>query len=1229
MVNFRGETNPVIECVVGKEKLKLLVDTGSRVSLVKSRSLSRTSDGWQQEVCPEDSKISLVGITGDPIHTFGCFTIPVEINRTTFKAKFFVCGDELSLKADGIIGQDLLMEQDADLLLSEGCLRIGSERVPITNWANKQRPATEQNPDKANLGVLEAGEVNLVSLIEETVLPPLSECVLAGKTRVPVPSGEIKVVEVGGLGTNGLAAVPTLVVTRDEEPLPVRVTNLTLKEIRLPKNKVVGALVDVEEFQLVASVDKVGESKVTDEDLLHMFDLSHIEGRERGMVTAMIVENKSIFSTDKTDLGRCEAIKHRIYTGDATPVYRRAYRIPFARREEMEKQVDSLLEADIIQHSTSPWGAPALLVEKPDGSYRFVVDYRDLNKVTRIDPYPLPNVQETLAQLGNAKYFTVVDMASGYWQIEMEPRDREKTAFNTPSGHYEWNRMPMGLVNSAAIWQRTADVILAGLLGKLCHVYLDDIIIYSGTFEDHLRDLGEVFSRVRAAGLKLKPSKCQFLKSEVKYLGHIVSAAGVRPDPAKVECVKEFPAPKNKTEVRQFLGLLSYYRRHIPSFAEVAKPLTRLTSKSPFAWDLGAEAAFGQLKTRLVEAPILRFPDFSKPFTLTTDASKCAIGAVLSQVHDGNEHPVAYASRQLNTAEQKYGATEQECLAVVWAVRHFRCYLYGRKFKIVTDCQPLKWLMNVRDPSSRLARWNLLLQEYNFDIVHRPGKRNQNADALSRVVVAGVNSFVPSPDEAQFREEQGKDQTLQITIGNCKSAPDSAHAGYYLDDAGLLRHRRKSVAGVGKIVVPRSMVEELMQVHHDSPCAGHLGVRKTLLRLKRRYFWLGMKAAVAKYCRECESCILRKIPKGRKQAPPQIFPDVYEPFQRTAMDIVGPLPCATSGNRYILVFVDHLTRFAEAFALPDQKAETVAKVFAESIVLRHGVPRQLLTDQGANFTGKLMRELCDVLRVKRLRTTAYHPECNGAVERLNQTLVKIMSHYVNEDQRDWDRWVPFATFAYNTAVHEGTGESPYYLLYGRDPVIPGVVFEEPMGHYGTLDDYRAELTQRLQRAHKVASSTLRSAAESRKNRLIPFREDPKFNVGERVYIRVSAVTRGLTKKLAPKWVGPYRIIERLSSVTVRVRDIKTREKKVIHVNRLRRAAPFERTEPERSHPRESSTRPPASSHFETSKENLFNLPPELLLEAMLQGQPQQARPQAQSVGHRYALRSRGPVPDPP
>lgn len=522
-----------------------------------------------------------------------------------------------------------------------------------------------------------------------------------------------------------------------------------------------------------------------------------------------------------------------------------------------------------------------------------------------------------------------------------------------------------------------------------------------------MRDIECVLRRFQAAGLKLRPSKCQFLRQEVKYLGHIVSAEGVRPDPEKEEAVRDFPRPTKVRDVREFLGLVGYYRRFIDNFSKIAKPLTVLTSKSAtFEWGDDQQEAFRKLRDKLLAAPVLCYPDFETPFVLATDASQYALGAVLSQRKNGVERPVAYASRQLNRAEQNYSATERECLALVWAVRHFRCYLYGRHFQIVTDCRPLRWLMNVRDPGSRLARWNLQLQEYDFEIEHKSGKGNTNADALSRsreafTRIGAVESFVPVIESARIKEEQEKDPGLAKILN--RVADDTADEGaYFKNSIGVLCKRRlenNEGRAQERVLIPRSLVDVVLRAYHDAPFSGHFGVRKTLAKISAKYIWTGMRGDVKRHCDSCESCQLRKTGQ-RKRAPMERFNEVREPFERTALDIVGPLPTTTEGNKYVLVFVDHFTKYAEALPLKDQKAETVARAFVEKIVLRHGTPQQLLTDQGTNFVSRLMKETCRILNIRKLTTTAYHPESNGAVERLNKTLKGLLSHLVSRDQRD-------------------------------------------------------------------------------------------------------------------------------------------------------------------------------------------------------------------------------------
>lgn len=610
-IRFCGETSPIVAGKVKGKDVRLLIDTGSKVSLLKEsvfRELSEDGDAFEEHRSAMCTR--LAGITGQELETRGCFRIPFEIGSTVATHPCFICTDDAMIPVSGILGQDMVRTYAIDVLSSRGMVVINGEEIPILNWS----------PDHVVRG-LDYTEVPIM-LVSECVIPPRTEVIVAGRVRGNLPVGSEGVVEMTELEPHGLLGVDLLAQTNARGQVPVRIVNVSMAEIRLPKHKRVATFVGVEADQnlegVVLSCGPAGE--VSETEFLNLFHLTHLPDSDRERVSQLLCKYRTAFALSRLDVGHCGSIKHRITTSDATPVYRRAYRIPFSKREEMQQQVEELIEKGIIEHSTSPWGSPALLVQKPDGSFRFVVDYRELNKVTRIDPYPLPNIQETISQLGAARFFTVMDMASGFWQIEMDENDKEKTAFNTPTGHYQWRRMPMGLVNSSAVWQRTADVILAGLVGKSCHVYLDDIIIYSETLEQHLIDVETVLVRFRSAGLKIKPSKCQFLKDQVKYLGHILSREGVRPDPEKLSCVRDYPAPRNAKEVRQFLGLIGYYRRHVAGFAEKAKPLTRLTSsKTAFSWSEEAQKAFVLLKSALTSAPLLRFPDFTKEFILMTD----------------------------------------------------------------------------------------------------------------------------------------------------------------------------------------------------------------------------------------------------------------------------------------------------------------------------------------------------------------------------------------------------------------------------------------------------------------------------------------------------------------------------------------------------------------------------------------------------------------------------------
>ena len=433
-------------------------------------------------------------------------------------------------------------------------------------------------------------------------------------------------------------------------------------------------------------------------------------------------------------LGRTNVVQHLIET-EAQPIRQHPYRVPITMRETLKAELDLMSKLDIIQPSRSPWASPVILVEKKDGGLRFCVDYRKLNDVSKFDAYPMPRVEEVLESVGSATIFSTLDLCKGYWQVPMEEKSREKTAFTTPFGLFEFNVMPFGLHNAPATFQRMMNEALQECQ-DFAKAYIDDVVIYSSTWEEHLDHLDRVFRCLQKAGLTLKRSKCQFGLSYVYYLGYLIGEGGIRPDPKKVEAVLAYKHPETRSEVSAFLGLTGYYRKFVPAYATIAAPLTELLKKGKpecIAWSAACDEAFVTLKECLTKTPILRVPDPKQRFIVQTDASDVGIGAVLSQQDvDGEEHPIAYASRKLQLRETKYSAVEKECLAIVWALKYFKYYLYGQAFTIYTDHKPLTWLNTMKNSNQRLTRWILTLQEYRYEIYHRPGAQNKNADGLSR-----------------------------------------------------------------------------------------------------------------------------------------------------------------------------------------------------------------------------------------------------------------------------------------------------------------------------------------------------------------------------------------------------------------------------------------------------------------------------------------------------------------
>lgn len=605
-----------------------------------------------------------------------------------------------------------------------------------------------------------------VSLVETIKLLPSQNVVVPVKLDDCPAKGQPLLVEDQWLQPNtGLVLEDALVTPTNSGDALLVISNMTGLTQRALGGTVIGRAQAVEVVTPDPSARSANVRRLSStqdeerrEKLLDILQLQGVPHSDAEQLPVFLANNHSVFSLTEGERGETSLLTMDIDTRDAAPRKQPPRRMPFKVREEVARQLKNMQEDGVIQPSHSPWSSPVVMVRKKDGSHRFCVDYRGLNATTKADTFPLPRIDDLLDQLGGARHFSTLDLTSGFWQIPMEPRAREKTAFVTPHGLYEFLVMPFGLTNAPAVFQRLMQKVLEGLNpehGKQFVVaYLDDILVFSDTLQDHLVHLRKVIDRLKSANLKLKPAKCLFTPKEVEYLGHVITPNGLRPNPRITEAVQDFPTPKDVQAVRRFLGMSSYYRRFVSGFTKIAQPLHHLTAKDvPFQWSPDCEAAFTTLKGKLVSPPILVYPCFDKAFTLETDASVQGLGAVLSQKQaNGRLHPVAYASRALNPAEKNYCITELETLAVVWGVSHFHSYLYGGDVTIITDHSAVKQVLQSPNPTGKHARWWTRVYGRGIrsvTIVYRPGRENVSADALSRSPVSPPPSHSPGHGEVQ------------------------------------------------------------------------------------------------------------------------------------------------------------------------------------------------------------------------------------------------------------------------------------------------------------------------------------------------------------------------------------------------------------------------------------------------------------------------------------------------
>lgn len=752
-------------------------------------------------------------------------------------------------------------------------------------------------------------------------------------------------------------------------------------------------------------------------------------------------EFADVFAHDVTELQGTCLTEHRIRLSDPTPIAQRPYRAGPADRKFIEQVVAELSQLGFIEESSSDWSSPVVLVQKASGERRLCVDFRALNRKTIRDVFPLPRIDDSLDSFTGACYFSTLDLFSGFWQVPMHPSDVEKTTFTTHMGNFAFKVMPFGLTNAPATFQRMMNKLLVGIIGKFALVYIDDVIVYSQTEADHVQHLKEIFTRVRNVHLKFKRAKCKLGATQVTFLGHVVSARGIQPNPTQVATILQSQTPRNVTELRSFLGLANYYRRFIADFAQICVPLVLLTKKDQeWMWTEAQQRALDTLKTRVTQAPILAHPDFDKPFLLTTDASGNAVGAVLSQFDaEGLDHPIAYLSRKLNCHEVNYSVTELEMLAVVYAVSKFRQYLLSQVFTIVTDHAALLTLTQKPALTGRLARWWALLSEFTFNIKHRPGRSNSVADYLSRNT---DTADYPNEEAVEcFALLRGKPDTTDYweTLKRVLCNPDAANDR---DERYLLRKYRTRfhVEGTNLLLRDgdrmRRVISDPTQRTHIIDSAhtllGHAGPEPTFSHLCNTFWWPQMFQTIRERLKSCTPCQLTT--NRISPEPNRLPPTKAAKFECLHLDFIGPLPVTSRENKYILLAIDERTRFPWARAVKQAEGVEVCLFLSELFGII-GIPRRILTDNGTHFKNQRVDALLASSGIRHCFTPPYHPASNGKVERCNASLLRVLTRLIVDKPVEWDVLLQRALFCLRVRKHSILRASPYELLFGQSARI--------------------------------------------------------------------------------------------------------------------------------------------------------------------------------------------------